>query len=214
MSILRTVKYLVWGVAPLVSVIASSEAWASRVEIDAPVFNPEGKPVIISLLAKDFQDINGGGLNFKFDPRMFEFRGVFFSLGGDQEGDDILLARQDEIRFNGFSRWDFHTSYDGDKKKFSQGRIENIAFASTEPVSGDALIAFVELRPLKNGVSELSLSQNSKSPFSSAGFPLSVELDKHSIVVGQAPTLSAPIPGHVPGLIGLGLFFYWRRKSA
>lgn len=191
MSTTKLFNVLTGGVVPLVSLLVPNLALASRVEVNAPLTGFLEKPLFIHLEGKDFQEINGGGLNLSFDPTKFAFSRVTFN----QE------------------QWDFHSSASTDNQ--DQGKVQDIAFASTFGINGNARIATVELMPLEPGLTTISLSQSSKSPFSSAGFPFSMELEAKTInITNKLPPKNAPIPGHVAGLIAAGLLFLRRRQSA
>ena len=120
---------------------------------------PLGQTISVDIVMNDFPESQGGGLNLTFNPKVVRINQVVV----DQ------------------SVWRFFQQ-DGQVDN-DNGKVTDIVFATFPGVSGDGIIAKVELTTIKKGNSRLRLEESSKNPFSSNGVSIPVSLGEANLHV-------------------------------
>jgi hypothetical protein len=111
-----------------------------------------GGTYTLQVVIEQFPRTEGGGLNLQFNPSVLNVVGV--QVDNDAWG---FVSRNGKI-------------------DNEAGRVTDVVFSSFPGISGNAVIAIIEIKAIKPGRSLLKLSESMLNPFAGDGEPIDVTL--------------------------------------
>ena len=118
----------------------------------------EGESFTLDIEINDFPVSEGGAVTLRFNPAQIQ----------------VTTVSVDS------NVWDF-VNKDGQINN-AEGTVSDILFSSYQGVSGDAKVATVEFRSIKNGTSEITLEESPVNPFASNGQKMVVSFKTTTVV--------------------------------
>ncbi len=120
-----------------------------------------GETFSVDIIMADFPSCQGGGLTLRFKPSVVKVTKVTVASG----------------------TWSFASQ--GGVIDNDRGRVSDILFSAFPGVTGNGVIATIELQAIGAGRTRLKLQESSLNPFASQGQPFVVTFSKGKVVAKQ-----------------------------
>ncbi len=120
-----------------------------------------GETFSVDIIMTDFPSCQGGGLSLRYKPSVVKVTKVTVASG------TWSFAGQDGVIDN------------------ERGRVSDILFSAFPGVTGNGVIATIELQAIGAGRTQLRLRESSLNPFASQGQPFVVTFGKGKVVAKQ-----------------------------
>ncbi len=117
-----------------------------------------GETFSVDIIMTDFPSCQGGGLSLRFKPSVVKVTKVTVASG----------------------TWSFASQ--GGVIDNDRGRVSDILFSAFPGVTGNGVIATIELQAIGAGRTRLRLRESPRNPFASQGLPLIVNFEKGRII--------------------------------
>jgi hypothetical protein len=188
---MKNVKKLIF----VISMLASGYLSAATITFDSPLTNVNTNDVFtINVIGNDFlSNVDGGGVNLSFDSSVLS----------------VLSVSINE------SVWDFGGFGISTGVIDNQnGSLNGVMVNAFSDVSGDFIVATIEMQAIAEGTSSLLLTEYGLNPWASGGSLINPDFVDASVNVSDVSVV--PLPGAfwllLSGSIGLAGFF--RRKTS
>ncbi len=126
-----------------------------------------GESFSVDIIMTDFPSCQGGGLSLRFKPSVVKVTKVTVASG------TWSFAGQDGVIDN------------------QRGRVSDILFSAFPGVTGNGVIATIELQVIGAGRTQLKLRESPRNPFASQGRPFVVTFGKGKVIAKPPDAIRA-----------------------